>query len=266
MDKINHDDEEIREQLVPYALQQLDAGERAAVEHALAQDAGLRRELGELEQGRALLLEQMPRVQAPASVKAGVMSAVRSSGSTRTNDAVVAAPVPSDFRSAMRRARHRWFGGPALSGALAAACLLLAVVAVGLDRELSAANVRVQQLERATTDDAATVPAALAGAEPHTVLTTHEFSTATGTLIRVSEDKWLLAFNDVPEPAEGRSWQVWTAHESGVVQNVAQWHEGGESQLLVLDSDDIIEVMVSYEPSTEPAPEPTGEPVADVRV
>jgi hypothetical protein len=265
MEHHDHDDEEIRELLVPYALQQLDADERAAVEHALAQDAGLRRELGEIEQGGALLLDRMPRVQAPASVKAGVMAAVRSSGSARTIDPV-AAPARTDARSAMRRARHRWFGGPALSGALAAACLLLAVVAVGLDRELGAANERVQQLERATTDDAATIPAALAGAEPHTVLTTHEFSSATGTLIRVSEDKWLLAFNDVPEPAAGRSWQVWTAHESGVVQNVAQWHEGGESQLLVLDSDDIIEVMVSYEPSTEPAPEPTGEPVADVRV
>jgi hypothetical protein len=261
-------DHDVHELLVPYALQQLDGSERAAVERALERDPDLRRELDDVQHAGTLLLERLPRQAAPASVRAGVMAAVRGSAqSASTVD--VASDSPARPGPARRRARQRWFSGPAFSGALVAACVLFAVVAVNVSRDLDAANVRVERLERAVADarqQPATIPAGFADAEPHSVPTTHEFSSASGSLIRVSDETWLLAFNDVPEPAKGRSWQVWTAHESGEVQNVAQWHTGGKSRLLVLDSDDIVEVMVSYESTTEPAPAPTGEPVADVKV
>jgi hypothetical protein len=248
--------EEMRTLLVPFSLRLLDADERAAVERALESDASLRRELSEIEEGGAALLGTLPRVSAPPTIKSSVMSSVRASA----EQAMAADPVSiADAPSARTgRRRRSWFTSPAFSGALAVACVALAVVAIDLNRDLNAANERADDFSIASAPE-------LAYATKHTVATTDQFKDASGSLIRITDDKWLLAFKDVPEPAKGRSWQVWTATSAGEFSNVAQW-SSGDTHLLVVDSDDIVEVMVSYERTTEPAPAPSSDPVADIKV
>jgi hypothetical protein len=261
-----HRHEEISELLVPYALRMLDPAERELVERALEHDPALREELAGIEATGAAMLGGMPRVAAPASVKANVMSAVRASNKpVEVPEPPIATERPASA-SASRRPRRRWFASPALSFGLAAACVALGILAVDLSRELDAANDRAADLEQVVEDRPTGAPAGFERATQHTVVTTHDFSSANGSLIQVDDDTWLLAFNDVPEPAAGKSWQVWTASSDGTIENVAQWAEGDANRLLVLDSEDIVEVMVSYEPTLEPAPAPTGEPVADVKV
>jgi anti-sigma factor RsiW len=265
----HHDD--LHELLVPYALGELDPSEQARVEVALDADPALRRELDEIEQAGSLLVAGgMRRQTAPPQLKGRVMAAVRA-GADRSTAAPEAAPAAAPVVELPRtaRARRRWFEAPAFSGALVAACVLLAVVTVNLSNDLDSTRDQLDQLEQAepTRDDVpSTMPAAFQDATPYSVPTTQEFESTDGSLIRVSEDKWILAFRDVPEPANGKTWQVWTASSTGEIRNVAQWLTG-DTQLVVLDSDDIVEVMVSYETGVEPAPAPTLDGVvADLKV
>ncbi|MCB0879058.1 MAG: anti-sigma factor [Thermoleophilia bacterium] len=271
---MNHEtqtpDEAIRELLVPYALRELEPADRARVERALEHDPDLRAELDQIEAAGVALVEQLPRHAAPQRVKSNVMAAVRASAQAAAEQEALAAGAPTFEADAApaRRPRRRWLGAPAFSAALAAACVVLAFVAFDLNGKLDKANDRADRLARSASsgaDGAGGPPAGFSDATMHTVSTTSSFGSATGSLIRLSDDKWLLAFNDVPEPAKGRSWQVWTADSGGTIRNVAQWDKG-ETQLVMLDSSDIVEVMVSYEPTLEPAPAPSSAPVADVKV
>lgn len=268
MTDAQHNDE-IRELLPLYALQLLDERDQVRVERALAADPELRRELGEYELVGARLTEGITPVAAPASIRSNVMASVRASAAHRAGGTIDdIADAAQSARPAAARARRRWFSSPAFSGAMAAACLVLAVVAIDLGRDLDAAEQRADRLEAATEQSTRTgggPPAGFEDAKPHTVATTGEFEGASGSLIQVSQDKWILLFNDVPTPAVGKSWQVWTADSNGLIENVAQW-KSGDTQLLVLDRADIVEVMVSYEPTTRPAPVPSSAPVADVKV
>lgn len=262
---------EIRELLVPYALRMLDAEQRSLVERALDADPELRAELEAFERVGADLIGTAPHRAAPPDLKARVLAAVQAPAQREpiAQDSVAAAAAspslePRADQLARRRARRSWFAGPVLTGALAAASILLAVVAFDVSNDLDAANERLERIETELIDvDRA--PAGFVNATPYPVPTTQEFSSAKGSLIRVSDDKWLLAFNDVPDPGEGRSWQVWTASSSGEIRNIDQWSEG-DTQLVVIDTDDIVEVMVSYENTTRPVPTPGGEPVADIKL
>ncbi len=259
--------DEVRELLALYALRQLDERDQVRVERALAADPALRRELGEFEQVGARLGEAFAASPAPASIKHNVMASVRASAAHRaggTIEDIAVAAASARPMPARERARRRWFGAPAFAGAMAAACLVLAVVTINTAQDLESANLRADRLEQAAKERSGP-PAGFENAKPHTVSTNGDFEGATGSLVRVADDKWILLFNDVPTPAVGKSWQVWTADSNGLIENVAQW-KSGETQLLVLDRKDIVEVMVSYEPTTRPAPVPSSDPVADVKV
>ncbi|MCW2920164.1 MAG: hypothetical protein JWL76_38 [Thermoleophilia bacterium] len=259
--------DEIRELLALYALQQLDERDQVRVERALAADPELRRELGSFEHVSARLAESMPSTTAPASIKQSVMASVRASAAHRnggTLEDIADAAASARPTPARDRARRRWFATPVFSGAMAAACLLLAVVALNANRDLNAAERRADRLQAAANERGGP-PAGFEDATPHTVSTNGPFEQSTGSLIQVSKNKWILLFNDVPNPSAGNSWQVWTADSNGLIENVAQW-KSGDTQLLVLDRADIKQVMVSYEPTTRPAPVPSSEPVADVKV
>lgn len=264
--------DEIRELLVPYALRQLDAEQRSRVERALDSDPELRAELEAFERVGADLVGTMPQRSAPPELKARVLAAVEapdqrkplSAGATAPEAVVAPPPEARTDELARRRARRSWFATPALTGALAAASMILAVVAYDASTDLDAANERLERIEREIVQEDGS-PAAFAGATPYPVTTSQEFSSAEGSLIRVSDDKWLLAVKDVPDPGQGRSWQVWTSSGSGELRNIDQWQDGG-TQLVVIDNDDIVEVMVSYERTTRPVPSPGGEPVADVKI
>ncbi len=272
-DADRHD--ELRDLLPLYVLQQLDEHDQVRVERALAADPDLRRELGDYERTTERLAEGMPRHAAPASIRASVMSSVRASaahmagGSIDDIAAAAESARPADElagRRGRRAGRRSWFTAPAFTGALAAACLNHADVAIDRGRDLDAATDRADRLERdAGGPPAGGAPPGFEDARPYTVTTSSQFEESTGSLVRISDDKWILMINNVPAPEVGKSWQVWTANSSGLIENVAQWHTG-DDHLLVLDSPDIVEVMVSYEPTTRPVPTPSDVLVADVKV
>lgn len=264
----DHRHDEIRELLLPYALGELDPADRARVERELDADVELRRELELFEAVGARVVSGIELTPAPPAMKGRVMAAVRAGADRPPVAEPVAAPAsaaePRRIGTARSERRRRWFAGPAFAGSLAAACLVLAVVAIDLGRDLDAAERRAERLERSASEGDGPPPG-FGGAEPFAVATSGNFKSATGSLIKVSETKWILAVEDVPSPGLGHSWQVWTADSNGIVRNVAQWVSGG-TQLIVLDSPDITEVMVSFEPTTRPAPSPSLPPVADVKV
>jgi hypothetical protein len=253
----SHDD--IRELLLPYSLDLLEPGERARVEQALAADPALRTELASFEEVGARLVSGVELTPAPPQLRGRVLDAIHQ-GVDR--DAVAPTPVASLAHA--RERRRRRFVMPAFAGGLAVACLALAVVAVSLRNDLDSARSRADRLAAAA-NSARGQQNELAGATHYAVSTNDGFAKASGSLIQVSRDKWILLFNDVPSPGVGKSWQVWTADSNGLIQNVAQWSTGS-TQLIVLDRADIKEVMVSYEPTTRPAPVPSSAPVADVKV
>lgn len=267
------DHDEIRELLLPHALGQLGPADVARVEAALARDERIRAEFAALQRLGARIVSGVEQEQAPAALKARVMERVRT-GAEHKSPGATAVPASPDLVEEREQApvrldsrrRRRWFEMPALTASLAAACVLLGVFTFNLGEQLDAAQERAERLEeRAEDQEGAAPPAGLEDARPYTVATSGEFGQATGSLIRVAEDKWILLFSDVPSPGVGKSWQVWTAHENGLVRNVAQWNTG-DTQLLVLDRADIVEVMVSYEDTTRAVPAPTSAPVADVKV
>lgn len=266
---------DIREQLLPYALGQLDAAQRAEVEAALDGDAELRRELEQIEAVGAHIVGSVPRVPAPPDLKARVLHAVSAgadrpavasrgddvAGGSRAN-AAAASPVSLDDARGRRRRRAV---PAALSGMLAAACLVLAAVAFSLSQDVEDQRARAERLERDASGRRGS-PVGLEGTKVHAVSTKGAMDQAHGSLLKISDKQWILVLRDVPSAGVGRSWQVWTLDSNGFVENVAQWVNGTPTRVLVLDRSDVREVMVSLEPGTRPAPVPSSAPVANVKV
>ena len=253
--------EEMRELLLPYALGQLSVTEREQLEVALDADPDLRRELEAIEELGARILADVPRVAAPAALRTRVLDAV-SPGADRPVSESAAAPVAS--LDVARTRRRRLLPG-AIAGSLVAACLVLAVVAVDLSRDLDVARDRADRLAQVAAERPGP-PQGFEGSTTHPVSTTGEFADAHGSLVRISDKQWILLLRNVPSPGIGKSWQVWTLDSNGLVENVAQWVKGDSTRMIVLDRSDIKEVMVSFEPSTRPVPVPSSAPVADVKV
>jgi hypothetical protein len=258
----DHDDaydehQELPELLVPYALGQLDAAAATRVKRALDTDPELRAQYAEIEAVGARLAASVPAVAAPPALRSRVLDAV----------AAAAVPHPVEPLRRERVQRSRWrFALPSLAAGFAAATLVLAGVAINLDRKL---DDTASDLKAATSEGAGRpsgAPAGFEGSTIHPVSTSGDMAPASGSLINVGGDQMLLVLRDVPEPGEGNSWQVWTADSDGTIQNVAQWISGGETQIVAIDRTDITEVMVSFEETTTPVPAPTSAPVADVKV
>jgi len=251
--------QEIREQLLPYALRELGPDDRMRVEEALDGDPTLRRELEDVEAAGARLMASVPHVPAPASLKGRVLSAV-SAGADRPDLAKSPAVVP------ITQARSAWRGQIAPFGiaGLAAACIALALVSFGLDRDRDSERARADRLEQQAGEERAS--GGFLGVSSRELTTSGSMQSATGSLIRVSEDKWILLLRGVPAPGVGRSWQIWTADSRGQIRNVAQWLDGGDTRVVVLDRSDIKQVMVSLEPTTRPAPVPSSDPVVNINV
>ncbi|MCW2926181.1 MAG: anti-sigma factor [Thermoleophilia bacterium] len=280
----NH--EEIRELLLPYSLGELDPVERARVEQAIAAEPALRRELNELEDVAARLVQSLPRVAAPAALRSRVLDAVHAGTDRRlaaeSDPATAAAPgaatatssattVP-DAPVSLDRARFRRdrasrprFVLPAFAGALAVACIALALVAFDLRGELDSQRDKVAELQT-TSQERDSAPVGFERASSHEMTTSGRFEQTKGSLVQVSDKHWILLLRDLPSPGVGNTWQIWTADSRGQIHNVGQWGTGEDTGVLLLKSGDVREVMVSFEQTTRPAPVPSGTPVADVKI
>jgi hypothetical protein len=257
-----HDD--LHELLVPYSLGELEGDELARVERALREDASLRAELDSLQATAAAMLGSLPRREAPAALRQRVLDAVDAASSAE-REPVEAAPMyvlPREPRAPQARpARWRRLAMPALSGALAAACVALLVWAIDLRGQLEDAR---------STDGAPVAPAGdgppnwVRLAETHKVSTVGEFQQVSARVLEV-DGQFLLMIEDLPDPEPGTSWQVWTA-EGDEIHNVAQWTDGRRIQLLVVPDPNVEQLMISHERTTQPVATPGSAPLASVEV
>jgi len=265
--------QEILELLVPYALGELDGEARVLLEAALDTDPTLRVELAEIEAVGAALLSGVVEHAAPPALKSRVLDAVgaaskphaapRAGDTTAPGVNTPSAPTSLGAHRARRRSR---FLMPSFAGALAAACVALALVAINLNGDLDSTRDQLRKVQAAPTARDASAPAGFEDAQPFAVATMNSFADARGSLIKLKGDKYLLALNGIPSPGVGKSWQVWTRDSSGLIRNVAAWTTADESQLLVIDKADVVEVMISYEASSRPVPTPSDDVVADVQL
>lgn len=261
--------EHMHDDLVAYALGHLDDAARARVVEALDADPTLRAELDSIEATGALLLAGgIERHRAPPALRSRVMDSVLA-GADRGSVSYLPRTAPElDARASQGqvgwRGRRWWH---AATAGLAAACVALAAVAMGLRQDLDAAQERASRLATpAPAEQGATRPVGFEDATSHTVEMTGGFEQARGSLIRVADEQWILLLRDIPSPGPGESWQVWTADEDGDIENIARWADGASSRVILIDDDDIVEVMVSHETTTESIPTPVGATVADVKV
>ena len=253
MSDFSSQDQELRELLPAYALGDIAEHDRARVDAALAHDASLREELSQLDETMATLVSAVPPERAPAALKGRVLDAV--DAATTRRPAPTTAPEITSLQAARaaRPARWRRLMMPAVSGIAVAACVALAIVAVDLRSDLDAANDRLDSV------------GPLAQGSTYRVSTTDGLADARASMVRVG-DSYVFAIDDLPDPGEGKSWQLWAAHTDGTVRNLAQWSDG-EHRVAVIDGgDDVAEVMISHENVTTPVPIPNGDPVADIKV
>jgi hypothetical protein len=255
--------EGLGEELVAYALGDLDVAEQARMAAAIDADPRLQAELGAIEEAGARIVVSQAQHRAPSSLRSSVLGAVANEAA---DEASLAPVVPLQRASAPSspRRRMRWVM-PAVASVAVAASVLLAFVAIDARSDVSALEGRLGKIEAAASSARDGAPAGYDGANILTVATEGAMEQSSGSLVQVG-DKSILLLRDVPDPGAGHSWQVWTASEDGTIQNVAQWAAGDKAQVIVLDDKDIVEVMVSHEKGLTPVPAPAVPPVADVKV
>lgn len=244
------DSEHIRELLVPYSLHVLSEDEARTVRRALEQSAQLRDELREIEATAASLVTGAVELEtAPAFIKARVLESIGAAERTST----------SSLRRAQRRGRWQTLVPSVLAAGFAGACVVLAIFAVSLHSDLDDAT---KELDGAR-DRASAIPSDMS---LQTVSTSGAMAPATGKLIRIASDRYVLLLNNVPNPGVGNSWQVWTADSKGGIANVGQWVNGSATQAILVSSSDIRQIMVSHEKTLRAVTRPSSAPMAEVSI
>lgn len=253
-----------------YALDALDDAERRAVDHLLESDADARRALDEYRDVvaafavetappahlRASVLEQVrrtPQVAGPGAPAAAPASApaAGSTGGEPSGTPAPADPGPTAARadvvdlSARRRAR-RW-GVAAAAVAAAAAIAVPTTIAVQVTAERDQLREQSEIVSEMLVDpDASILRGTVDGGGAASVL--------------VADGDMLFRADDLPEPGEGKAYQLWVVAADGSVSSAGLLSlRDGETSSLVEDVDGI-GMAVSVEPESG-SEQPTTDPV-----
>ncbi|WP_337062511.1 anti-sigma factor [Kineococcus sp. G2] len=214
-----------------WALDALDDAERAAYEERLHRDADERREADELREA-ASLLGAAAAVAPPARLRADVLAAIAA-----TPQEPADGPAPVTALAAARRS-HRASRGPSRWGALAAAAgiaVAAAGVGVALDarsdaeraREVAAAQREQRQDAQETLEQ---VAALLASGESVTVQAS---AGGSATVVRAG-DRAAVVTAGLPDPGEGRAYQLWLLQGDEVAPAGMLPRAGGEGPAVAL--------------------------------
>jgi anti-sigma-K factor RskA len=246
-----------------YAIGSVTAAEAAEARQFIADDAEAARLYNEFSSITAVLPEIYADADAvparpSAALKDRVLTAARAE-----MDAPVALPAIDESRAiapiALADARGRKRAA-LLSGWLAAAALLIAVIGLGawnisLHRD-------VQQAER----DRDIVRFAASGVHAYTMAGTQNAPTANATLIESSADGGRVVFlaKGFPGTAAGQTYRVWLQKQDGSYVDAGTFN-GGDQTTLVLPGNlnGIHAVVITAEPANPPATTPTGPPVME---
>ncbi len=253
----DRDPAELRLQLVPYLLGELEGPELVRLEEALVREPALAAELRELERTTLDLANAVPQHAPPPAVRARVLDAIDAAAGHDAADARKPAAAAAQPR---RRWRDRLSlpspAYPALAGGFALAAAVLGVLLLDTRSALDESR---SQLARAET------AASSRGAQLVSVKTSDQLAGASGRLMREG-DRIVLVLQDLPSAGDG-SWQIWAAHKNGAVRNVGMWTGAGSTRAITVDgAGDIAEIMVSREGTREKMAAPSGAPVAAARV
>ncbi|WP_423463101.1 anti-sigma factor domain-containing protein [Promicromonospora sp. MS192] len=260
-----------------YALDALDDAERRAVDRLLASDADARRALDEY---RDVVASFAVEAEPPAALRASVLDRVRSTPQvpgpdvadvTETGTAVPAAtppaatppavtppatasPVaepPSEGAGAVvdladRRRRRRW-GTVVAAVAAAAAIAVPTTIAVQVSAERDRLREQAQAVSEMLADpDSSILRGAVEGGGEATVL--------------VADDDMFFQAEGLPEPGQGRAYQLWVVAGDGSVSSAGVLAlRDGTASSLVQDSDGV-GMAVSVEPAAG-SEQPTTTPV-----
>lgn len=254
-----HDHADLREQLVPYVLGELEGAELERLEAALLADPGLAAELAEIERTTLDLTAAVPQHDAPPALRGRVLDAIAAAADHDARTAAPAAAPSSQGRAARRRWRDRFAlrltPGSAVTGGFALAACVLGVLL--LDARSSLDETRTQLARAKATAASAT--------QMVSVQTTDRLAGASGHLMR-DGDRLVLVLEDLPSAGDG-SWQIWAADRGGSVRNVGMWTGDSHTQAITIDGGDrIAEVMISREQTRERLAAPSSAPVAAAKV
>lgn len=253
----DRDPGELRLQLVPYLLGELEGQALVQLEDALSRDPSLAAELRELERTSLDLASAVPQHAPPPAVRARVLDAIDAAADHEAG----AATAPTAAAPASRRRWRDRFSlptpaYPALAGGLALAAAVLAVLLFDARSALDESRTQLARAESA---------AKSRGAQLVSLQTSDQLAGASGRIMREG-DRFVLVLQDLPSAGDG-SWQIWAAHKNGAVRNVGMWTGAGTTRAVTIDgAGDIAEIMVSREGTREKLAAPSGAPVAAARV
>ncbi|MFI6423475.1 anti-sigma factor domain-containing protein [Promicromonospora sp. NPDC050880] len=255
-----------------YALDALDDAERRAVDRLLASDADARRALDEY---RDVVASFAVEAEPPAALRASVLDRVRSTPQVpgpdvadvaETGTAVPAATPPAATPPAAaspaaepssegagavvdladRRRRRRW-GTVVAAVAAAAAIAVPTTIAVQVSAERDRLREQAQAVSEMLADpDSSILRGAVEGGGEATVL--------------VADDDMFFQAEGLPEPGQGRAYQLWVVAGDGSVSSAGVLAlRDGTASSLVRDSDGV-GMAVSVEPAAG-SEQPTTTPV-----
>ena len=268
----------LRDAVAAYALDAVDADERAAVERALAGDADLQGDADGFAETAALLagateavepppglksrlmaqLDGLPQQQAPAAQPAEAVtsdepaiSAEAETAAERSTSAETATSADRPLGRAQAHARRRWFERPgALLGVAAAAILLIAGTVVGV--AWSGPNGWGAQREMAAIAEA-----------PDAQSQTHEVPGGGEITLVTSAEQGRsgVVVAGLPELGADQTYELWYIDDSGAA-SAGTFDVSGDETWRVLEGSFTPGVAVGV--TVEPAggsPQPTTEPI-----
>lgn len=259
-DHDDHDDRpDLREQLIPYVLGELDGPELDRLEAALLADSGLAAELAAIERTTLDLTAAVPQHPAPPALRGRVLDAIAAAADheqrTSPKRASSKRASSADRPGLLERLAARLTPGGALTGGFALAACVLGILL--LDAR-SALDETRSQLARSQSS-------AAAATQMVSVKTTDRLAGASGHVMR-DGDRLVLVLEDLPAAGDG-SWQIWTADRAGIVRNVGMWTGNAHTQAITIDdATTVSEVMVSREQTRERLAAPSSSPVAAAKI
>ena len=254
----------LRDAVAAYALDAVDADERAAVERALAGDAELRGDADGFAETAALLAGATEAVEPPPGLKSRLMaqldglpqqspdaSAPAVPAATPAAPAPAAPQAPREPGQAERAARRRWFQRPgAIIAAAAASVVLIAGAIIGIG--WAGPNGWGAQREMAAIAEA-----------PDVESSTHEIEGGGAVTLYWSAEQGRsgVVVEGLPDVGDTSTYELWYIDDAGA-QSAGTFDVADGETWRVLDGDFAPGVAVGV--TVEPAggsPQPTTEPI-----
>ncbi len=261
---------DIHDLLGAYCTDALDALERTAFEEHLATCEECRNEAADFREVLAALADAHP-VHPPASLEEAVLTGVRAGGgrhpgtgaatvrgtSDTAGPATDSGPSPArvwPVAPAWRRA------APWLAAAAAGAVLFAGGVGVGL-----AQGPVESGAPGAPTADMAAVVAVASAADAH-VLPVDLMGTTSRLVMSGEMDKTVFLASELPMPAKGMVYQVWTVAEDGQMTSAGSFtpdEDGHIAAVLDCGAAGVVKFMITVEPPGG-SENPSGEMLAEI--